>query len=205
MFVTCFSIFYCEMMWYYSEVSNSFSCTPGSYGTISSRLFFPKIIYFLYYKCVNLNSQSLDCEGKKKKMEGEGCGRREKATSSSLQSPNTQFHVFNLRTACSVIFASTLTTHQSDSKWCWHKITRHGTKHLANKEIPRKNAITKMAYHLNSETLELFVDGSLSFQPSHSDFPTSLSFLSLWSLSHTLNKMHCILKGSVSSWICHKL
>lgn len=49
-------------------------------------------------------------------MEGEGCKRREKAASSSLQSPNVQFHVFNLMTACGVIFASALTTHQSDTK-----------------------------------------------------------------------------------------
>lgn len=59
------------------------------------------------------------------------------------------------------------------------------TKHLANKEISGKNAITKMAYLLNCETMELIVDGYLS---SHQVTPTFLLDLHalLFDLFHIL-------------------
>jgi len=68
---------------------------------------------------------------------GRGGGKQKKRNSNlefTAIAKCRKLHVFNLMTTCSVIVASTLTAHQNDSKWCWHKITRHGTKHLMHTE-----------------------------------------------------------------------
>lgn len=115
-------------------------------------------------------------------------GEQKKQLSFAPSQNAEKLHIFNLMTTCSVIVASTLTTHRNVSKWCWHEVTSHSTKHPTNIERkPWRGCV-------NDSSPSEFWDGVICewvsiLSASHPDFSTSLSFPSVWSFTCSkLNK-----------------